>query len=224
LTRSTTRGLIEAARSGEPAARDEFALLYQEPVRAYLLERWRGREFASEVDDALQEVFVECLRSGGALERFDAGRDGGFRAFLFGVARNICRRVETREPPGAGGRSTESALDDVEARDEHLSVVFDRAWARTLVRAAAKLQQVQADVLGAEALRRVEILRLRFRENLPVRAIAQRMDLDPVLAHREYARAREEVREALIEVVQLQNPRSHALAEAECEEILALLG
>jgi RNA polymerase sigma factor (sigma-70 family) len=224
LTRSTTRGLIDAARSGEPAARDEFALLYREPVRAYILERWRGKGFASEADDALQEVFVECLRAGGALERFDAARDRGFRAFLFGVARNVCRRIETREQPAVGGRAHESALDDVEAREDRLSVVFDRAWARALVRAAAKLQEAQARVLGSDALRRVELLRLRFREELPIRAIAERFGLDAVHVHHEYAKAREEFREALIEVVQIQHPRSRAQAEAECAEILTLLG
>jgi len=223
VTRPTTRGLIDAARSGEPDARDRFALLYQDPVRAYVLERWRGRELASEVDDALQEVFVECLRSGGALERFDAARDGGFRAFLFGVTRNVCRRIEERAPPGVWGRADSQALRDVEAREDRLSAAFDRDWARTLVRAAADLQAAQAKLLGETALRRVELLRLRFHEGLPIRAIAERFGVAAEQVHHEYAKAREEFREALIEVVQLHRPASRAEAETVCAGILALL-
>ena len=89
--------------------------------------------------------------------------------------------------------------------------------------AAANLQETRAKILGAEALRRVELLRLRFRENLPIRTIAERLGLDAVFVHREYTRARDEFKQALIEVVQGHHPGSAALAEKECEEILALL-
>jgi RNA polymerase sigma factor (sigma-70 family) len=233
MTRPTCWTLVDSAGRGDRAARVEFVELYTPAVRAYLGERWRHSHLAQDIDDATQEVFVECFRTGGALERADGerangarangDRTGGFRAFLYGVARNVCRRVEARESPGSGGAPRESALDGVEAREERLSVAFDRAWARTLVRAAAELQEVQAKVLGADALRRVELLRLRFREDLPIRTIAERFGLEADRVHHEYARAREEFREALIEVVQIHHPRSRAAAEAECAEILALL-
>jgi RNA polymerase sigma-70 factor (ECF subfamily) len=74
------------------------------------------------------------------------------------------------------------------------------------------------------ALRRVELLRLRFHEGLPIREIARRWRDDPATLHREYARAREEFKEALIGVMAFHHPGSPAQAERECAELLALLG
>ena len=60
----------------------------------------RLHDFAAS-EDAVQEVFVECFRRGGALEAVGAGRVPGFRAFLYGVIRNVARRFESRPaPPG----------------------------------------------------------------------------------------------------------------------------
>ena len=61
--------LIEGAASGRAADRDEFARRYLPAVQAYLLARWKESPLAQERDDAVQEVFVECFRQGGALER-----------------------------------------------------------------------------------------------------------------------------------------------------------
>ncbi|MBK8268830.1 MAG: hypothetical protein IPK83_11220 [Planctomycetes bacterium] len=35
-----------------------------------------------DLDDAVQDVFLECFRPDGALDRLDVHRPGGFRAFL----------------------------------------------------------------------------------------------------------------------------------------------
>src|SRR6185437_2518113 len=40
--------------------------------------------------------FVECFKQGGMLAHVERDRSGGFRAFLFGVVRNVARRSETR--------------------------------------------------------------------------------------------------------------------------------
>ena len=61
-----------------------------------LAARWRSSSQSSELDDAVQEVFVECFRAGGVLKRVDASRPGGLRPFLFGVVRNVALRFETR--------------------------------------------------------------------------------------------------------------------------------
>ena len=49
-----------------------------------------------DLDDVTQEVFVECFRTGGVLEAAGSGRVPRFRAFLYGVIRNVARRVESR--------------------------------------------------------------------------------------------------------------------------------
>src|SRR5262249_48893927 len=137
---STCWTVIRGAAAGNGLDRDQFARRYAPVVRAYLTARWPGGARQQEIDDAVQEVFVECFRRGGVLERVGEGRPGGFRAFLYGVARNVALRVETdrarqnvRQAPGG------SALDRVAASEASLSTVFDRAWAKALVREAARL-------------------------------------------------------------------------------------
>ena len=120
--------LIEGAASGRFADRDEFARRYLPAVQAYLLARWKESPLAQERDDAVQEVFVECFRQGGALERVHRDREGGFRAFLYGVARNVARRVEDRKARRKEIQAASAGdLDRVETDDVTLSRAFDRA-------------------------------------------------------------------------------------------------
>src|SRR5947208_4208490 len=93
---STCWTVIRAAAGGRAADREELARRYLGVVRAYLGARWRGSALRDDVDDATQEVFVECFRRNGAVEAAAAGRVPGFRAFLYGVARNVARRFESR--------------------------------------------------------------------------------------------------------------------------------
>jgi RNA polymerase sigma-70 factor (ECF subfamily) len=216
---STCWNLIRAAADGSPPERDEFARRYAPVLRAYLAARWRGRPLLQDLDDAVQDVFVECLRPGGALARFDPSRDGGFRAFLYGVARNVALRRESRRPPPVSA----SALDAVPDDHTSLSRVFDRAWARAVLREAARLQEERARAAGERALRRVELLRLRFQENLPIRDIARLWQTDPAVLHHEYARAREEFREALLAVVAFHHHGDFAGIEDECRRLVSLL-
>ena len=99
--------MIQDAAAGDGAARAEFARRYTPLVRAYLGARWRATPLVAEIDDAAQDVFLGCFRDGGVLTRVEAGRPGGFRAFLFGVVRNGARQVErciatVRSSPTAG--------------------------------------------------------------------------------------------------------------------------
>ena len=87
----TRWSLIEKAAEGSRADREEFARLYGPLIRASLHGALRQR-VGSELDDAIQETFVECFKESGALTRVDRGRPGGFRAFLYGVVRNVALR------------------------------------------------------------------------------------------------------------------------------------
>ena len=80
-----------------------------------------------EVDEGTQEVFVECFKSGGVLDRVSKDRPKELRAFLYGVVRNVARLIERRwttsreiSPP------THVDLDDLERSEATLSQVFDR--------------------------------------------------------------------------------------------------
>ncbi len=77
---STCWFLIHGAAAGRKEDRDTFGQRYEPVIRAYLGARWRGTPRIEELDDAVQEVFVECFREGGVLDRVDSGRPGGFRA------------------------------------------------------------------------------------------------------------------------------------------------
>jgi RNA polymerase sigma-70 factor (ECF subfamily) len=104
-----------------------------------------------DLDDAVQEVVVECFRQGGMLEAAGAGRVSGFRAFLYGVLRNVVRRFETRP------RRSAAPLPEIAGDEAGLSQLFERSWAQTIMAEAAQLQQRRAGERGPEAIRRVEL-------------------------------------------------------------------
>ncbi len=216
--------VIREAAGGDDAARQFFALRYERIVRAYLVSRWRTSPLVNEIDDVIQEVFIESFRDGGVLTRVDQDSPGGFRAFFYGVVRNVARRAEARhmrrrdqQPPT--GFFNESP-DGTEPR---LSRIFDREWATTMMREAAALQRDNAEQKGPDAQRRLELLRLRFYEGRPIREIARLWDADPTDLHREYARARKEFRQALNEVVAYHLPGTAEAVERECAHLLELL-
>jgi len=214
---STCWTVIRAAAAGNRADREEVAHRYLSVVRAYLAARWRGSALRPDLDDAVQEVFLECFRAGGALEAAGAGRVPSFRAFLYGVVRNVARRFESRPVRAAG------PLPEIEANEESLSRLFERAWARAIMAEAAQLQQRRAGERGPEAVRRVDLLRLRFEENLPIRTIAQRWGVPAAGLHHDYALARQEFRAALLEVVAFHSPGSPVEVEQEAASLLQAL-
>src|SRR2546421_635090 len=103
------------------------------------------------------------------------------------------------------------------------SRLFDRTWARAVMEEAARLQRERAAERGPEAVRRVELLRLRFEENLPIRTIAERWGVDPAHLHHAYAVARQEFRAALLEVVAFHQPGGPAELGQEAARLLKAL-
>lgn len=218
---STCWTMIRGAAAGDSALRQVFARRYGPVIRAYLAARWRTSPHRGDVDDAVQDVFVECYRPDGALVRIDGSRPGGFRSFLFGVVRNVARRIETTR---TRSREHPADLDRVPDDDPGPVAAFDRAWAKAIVRQAAERQEAVARTAGADALRRVALLRLRFHDGRPIREIAGLWGDDPARVHREYAKARDEFRAALTEVVAFHHPGSPDEVERECTELIARLG
>ena len=209
--------VIRAAAAGSQPDREAFARRYLGVVRMHFDARWRGTHLASDVDDAVQEVFVECFRAGGALEAVLAGRVPNFRAFFYGIIRNVARRFEARPTREAG------PLPEIVADEETLSRLFERAWAQAIMAEAAQRQTAQAAQRGPEAVRRVELLRLRFEENLPIRTIAQRWGVPAAALHHAYARARQEFQAVLLEVVAFHHPGSPAEVEQAAADLLKAL-
>jgi RNA polymerase sigma factor (sigma-70 family) len=216
--------LVASAAQGDEAARARFFHTYQPLVHAYLLERWRNSPLQAEVEDAAQDVFVECFKDASPLARAEPGGPGSFRAYLVGIVRHVAQRAERR----AANRPAPAAVDELDEdppdRATRLSCVVDREWARVLVGEARSRMEQRAQALGPEALRRVELLALRFGEGLPIREIAERWSADPARLHHDFARAREEFGACLRSVVAENAVRSEADLDAECERVLALLG
>jgi RNA polymerase sigma factor (sigma-70 family) len=217
--------LIESAADGNRAARDAFVERYLPVVRAYLRARWRDRVPETELEDAVQEVFIECLRDEGVLERNRSRRGAGFRAYFFGAVRNVALRAEEARSRKIDTPRTDSfEADLMPAGDESSSRAFDRAWASAIVREAAEKQKEAARSEGEAALRRVELLRLVFQEERGIADIARDWDVQPELLHREYAKARAEFAAALKDVVAFHVTESDAAVDRECRDLMSLLG
>jgi RNA polymerase sigma-70 factor (ECF subfamily) len=220
VTDSTQWTVIRRAATGDPDGRAEFARRYNPVIRAYLGGRWRKTPLITEIDDAAQQVFVECFKEGGILARVDHGRGSAFRGYLYGAVRNVARGVE-RKRMRAREQQPDSKLDlEAFASDEEsLARVFDRAWASALMRDAAELQLARAQGAGHEAVRRHELLALRFGENRPIREIAADWEVEAAWLHHQYAKAREEFRAALLDVLKDAHGGDAAAVERECERL-----
>lgn len=218
--------MIRDAAEGGDTERTAFSLRYEPVIRAYLGARWRNSRLCQEIDDACQDFFLECFREGGALHRVRSGMDGGFRAFLFGIARNIALRWEQRMGrERARPVDREIDLGEIATEDPSLSKIFDRAWASAVLQEAAERQSSNARIAGPEAIKRVELLELRFREGRPIREIAELWNADPTQLHREYAKARNEFTSALRDVVSFHHPDAgSAELQQRCTELLGMLG
>ena len=114
-------------------------------------------------------------------------------------------------------------LERIAGGEEALSQVYDRAWAKAIVREAAERQSALATHRGEAALRRVELLRLRFHDGMPIREIARLWGLDAAFLHHEYARARQEFHSALRDVIAFHHPGSPEEVDRACAQLLALL-
>lgn len=214
--------VLRAAAQGDEQARSSFSQSYAATIRTFLAARWRGRVLSSEVDDAAQEVFFECLKPGGALVRADAEL-GDFRGLLSGVTRNVARRFEERAL--ARGRlrpEDDSWLQQVASDDPGQATLFDRSWAQEVLRRAKRLHRETARNSGPDAVRRVELLERRFGSDQAIREIAAEWGLPAQEVHNAYRKARAEFFACLCEIVAMHAAPGADL-EAECRRLLSLL-
>jgi RNA polymerase sigma-70 factor (ECF subfamily) len=220
---TTSWDLIHGAAGGDELARQQFAERYEAVVRSYLGQRWRASGPAHELEDAVQEVFVDCLRTGGALQRADADR-GEFRGFLFGIVRTVALRFERTHAQrlarvGAAG----SVVGQLPGDETAASVAFDREWARATLRLAMEILSQNAQSLGEQHQRRSELLRLRFDEGLPIRTIAERWQCDAAWLHHEFARARRDFKRALGQALGLDQDVPAEQLEREIQRLQEVL-
>jgi RNA polymerase sigma-70 factor (ECF subfamily) len=220
---STAWEMIEGAARGDLAGREAFAARYGRSIRALLQARWRQSTLAANIEDAVQDVFLECFKHGGALTHVDRAGFGRFRPFLHGVIRNVALRHEGRVDLLRRRQTDDSLLDAQPAADPSLSRLIDRELALAIVREAADELARRASRKGEGARRRVELLRLRFQEDLPIRDIAARWNVPASLVHHDFAKARVEFRHVLLMVAARHLPGSPDQVARECARMLDLL-
>jgi RNA polymerase sigma factor (sigma-70 family) len=193
-------------------------------IKAYLAARWRLPIQHEDVGDASQEVLLQCFRQDGALESVDPAHASGFRAFLYGVTRNVAAMTERK---WARRRETQAAHSGVfeQADDEgSLSHVFDKAWAEVVVREARSLLQRRAMMRGGTAALRARALELRYQGGLPPREIAPHLGLEVKQVYRLLEDGQVDFQEALIDVMAAQvATTSREELERKCSDLLLLL-
>jgi RNA polymerase sigma-70 factor (ECF subfamily) len=205
---------------GQSQEREIFAERYAPVIRAYIAARWKTMGLDLDIDDACQDVFAECFRPDGPIHRAERAGPSGFRAFLYEVVRNVARRIEEADQQKAP-RCDLPEIDRLEAHETSLSRVLDRARAVAMVREAAQRQAELADAQGADAMRRFELLQLRFHDGLSIREIARRWNIEAKKLHREYSKAKQEFLQALRDVVSAQSPMAlPGEINRHCEELL----
>jgi RNA polymerase sigma factor (sigma-70 family) len=214
--------IVDAAR-GSIVARDAFAARYLPAVEAYLRARWRDNALLSLVDDAVQEVFVDLFRPAGALARADREK-GGFRALLFGIARIAALRFESESVRRREAPAPSTVLRAWLPDEEAAARAYDRAWAQRMLAEARELMAARLQAHGERAPRWLELLELRYHDGLPIRDIARRWSVDAARLHHEFASARAAFRAALLATVARYHPGSTQDVEAECRQLLDLLG
>ncbi len=215
--------LVLGAAGGDREDRDAFVRRYEPVLSAYLAARWKTSSEGEEVKEGAQEVFLQCFRVGGALERLDDSRPGGFRAFLYGIARNVASEVEKKRKRHRAGEIVEEVLES-ESRDESPARAFDAAWARMLTHEARELLERRAEGSVA-AGRRLRALDLCYGRGLPSRDIATEMGLTPEQVYPLLSSARKEFRGAFLEVLATYYPAaSKQDLEEQAAETLAALG
>jgi len=222
-TDATSWTILHDAASGNDAARTAFIRRYLPAVRAYLSARWEGTALRDQLEDAVQEVFLQFLEPGGVLEGgLGRVRGDSFRAYLYGLVRNVARMWERRELQRRDAEPrSKPDLDRIDADETRLSRVFDRRWARSIIAEAVALLRERAE--SEEALQRVELLHLRFTDNLPIREIADRDGSERTDLYRQMERARAEFMKALADVLCRQSGEATVDVEREGRRLIDLL-
>lgn len=222
---STCWSVVLGAASGDPAMRDEFCRRYEPVIRAYLAARWRMSRDHESISDATQDVFVQCLREHGALQRVDREREGGMRAFLYGVTARTAGEMERRgarwRRDARGGDAEAAAVERSEAT---LSAAFDKAWATMIGREARRLLAARAETSSEATKRRFYLLEQRYYHGRPPRELAPAVGLDPQRVSEILVEAKSEYRAALLEVMATYFPNdSEGELERRCAELARLL-
>jgi DNA-directed RNA polymerase specialized sigma24 family protein len=221
---STSWTLILAAASRAPAEQARFTERYAPVIEAYLVSRLGVPSEHEDVREAIQEVFLQCFKQGGALQGVDPARDG-FRAFLYGVTRNVALMAERRRARRRERQPPHSGVFERSTDDATLSHVFDAAWAELVVGEARALVEERATRRGGRAVLRAKALELMYRDDLPPREIAPLLVVEVKEVYKLLETGRMEFRAAVLQVMARYSPEAtRPELERKCVTLLDRLG
>lgn len=205
------------AAGGIRSSRETFALFYGPMITMELAFHMRRPVNDPDVEDGVQEVLLECLRSGGALDKVDATKCTRFRAFLGGITRNVGLRILKRRARQPDTLNPEELSSNYPA---DLSALLDETWRQAVLGEA--LTQLVRESQRTELDRlRVQVLRMRFEDDLRPAHIATVLGLKPERVHALCREGKEHFRLALLDVVCRQNPMfTRSEVQQECLQLL----
>jgi RNA polymerase sigma-70 factor, ECF subfamily len=175
--------VVALAQAGESTAFTELVQRYQRPILHYCLRMAGSRDDAEELT---QETFIRLHRHLGRLEP-----RAKFSTVLFGIARNLCLNfVRDRERRRLG---RVASLDDVQPPTPLAQRPDSQA------RAGEIGQYIEA-ALGTLSSAHQEILVLRENHGMDYDSLAQVLGCRKGTVRSRLARARSELRQALIDM------------------------
>ena len=92
-----------------------------------------------------------------------------------------------------------------------------------MIKEAVFVHAARARSKGNAAVRRAEILRLRFKEGMPIREITSAWNVDSTYLHNQYLQARKEFKNVLMEILALEHPHDGKGVERILAELRAVL-
>jgi len=210
--------VVRGAAAGHQDDRDRFARQYAPLIRRYLASRWRLAPDHDRVVEASHEAVIQLFKPGGALTNIEHGRDNGFRAFLYGVVRNVALMIE-RSARRNDRVQTWSDIDPatIEDSEASLSRVFARAWFDMIATEARNLMAARP---GERCKAAYRCLELRYLDGIPPRDIAKRIGLHVKDVYELLRTGRNEYRAALLEVMATYYPdATESELEQRCREL-----
>ena len=214
----TCWSMIRDAAGGDPAARERFARVYLPVVTAYLAARWRGAAARRRRrgPGRLRRVFPRRRAPG-------EGRSGEQTA---GSGRS-CLGPSATSPADTrrGSASLPNFPRTCPADDTAPAEAFDRAWARSLLKEAARVQEESRAAGRARAMNgRSDPAAIPLSRWAADPGHRRAVGEDAAKLHHEYATAREEFRAALRIVVAFHHPgATDGEIERACVDLFGLM-
>ena len=170
--------LLDAWRDGDKDAGDALVARHFDAVCRF----FRGK-VGNDVQDLIQTTFLQCVESKDRLEP----RPGGFRAFVFSVARNRLIDELRRRNRAPRFDPASQSLEDIQLRPSEAAVV-------------AEDERVFREALSSIPLDHQIALEMFYWEGLSGKEIAAVLGVSPNTVRSRLARAKDSLRQRLLEL------------------------